>query len=118
MLKIVCILCRIRAEREESKQKAKGDNEDDVSALCLSSACGIILYWFYLFFLLYHMSLNVWAVYLCDNEQLMFGKVKPCVHPFMLISCWCCAAERRAHSTEEALHQGGDGQSADGEEPV
>lgn len=28
------------------------------------------------------------------------------------------AAERRAYSTEEALHPGGDGQGPDGEEPV
>lgn len=30
----------------------------------------------------------------------------------------CAAAEWRTHSPEEALHQGGDGQSADGEKPV
>lgn len=30
----------------------------------------------------------------------------------------CYAAERRPDGAEEALHQGGDGPSADGEEPV
>lgn len=71
--------CRVRAELEETKQKVKNDNEDDVSLWCL-----FLFYW-------------------TEDQQ----------SKSLIVS-----AERRAYSTKKTLHQGGDGQSPDGEEPV
>lgn len=87
------LCCRVKAELEDTKHKIKNDNEDDVSPLRSSfSGCATLFY-------VEHLQVNVSSAR---------GVLTPCFVP----------TERRAYSAEKAIHQGGDGQSLDGEEPV